>query len=70
MKRMTFALLAVYSICMTGCAEFDSFYEDDSHDVYKRARMIDREQTTASSTPTRTRSDEKSGAYGGTDIKP
>ena len=48
---------------LTGCAEFDGFYEDDSDLVMQRGNWNERESVAER------RDTERSGAYGGPEIR-
>ena len=62
MKRILAATLTGIALTFTGCAEFDGFYDDPQ----PAARRIDRDDRGRE--PER-HSDDRTGAYGGADVR-
>jgi hypothetical protein len=61
-RRPLFAAL-VLGFGLTGCAEFDGFYDDDSDLVMRRGDWSERDSGTEN------RETDRSGAYGGSEIR-
>lgn len=61
-RRPLFAVLSL-GLGLTGCAEFDGFYDDDSDLVMRRGDWNERETGSERSET------ERSGAYGGPEIR-